>query len=289
MSLVAWPLELASRRNIRSRRDLWLYVVRMTLYISFLSMIVTGIQQRGEDVTTIVASVVGVGIACVILALPITWEFGRMYLDLWTATQSLHALARTDQQTGLLNNRSFVALIEERLEAGREVALLLGDLDRFKSINDRHGHLKGDEVIAAVGAVMRGLFAEPAPIGRMGGEEFAIALDCPFSDPRANLRYCEAFAEELRKRVGAIRIESGREVIAPTISIGIARSSDVGGFSDLYARADKALYVAKAAGRNRTVDETVVDFVGPPRRCDAEPCEVHTMIESLLRSEPSCR
>lgn len=288
MSFVESTLELASRRNIRSRRDLWVYVIRMTVYIAVLTMSVTAVQQRDQSVDTIVLSVLGAGTACAILALPITWEFGRMYLDLWTATQSLHSLARSDQQTGLLNNRSFVSMIEAKLEAGRDVALLLGDLDRFKTINDRHGHPKGDEVIAAVGTVMRSLFGDAVPVGRMGGEEFAVALDCPFSDPEAALRHCEAWADELRRRVGAIRIESGRAVIAPTISIGIARSNGDGSFSDLYARADKALYVAKAAGRNRIVDESRIDFVGPTRRCDGEPCDIKAKFETLAHAEAIC-
>lgn len=288
MTFVERTLELASRRNIRSSRDLWLYVGRMTIYIATLTAVVTGVQARAQDPGTIVLSMIGAAVACAILAIPITWEFGRMYLDLWQATQSLHTLARTDLQTGLLNNRTFVALIEERLEAGHEVALLLGDLDRFKAINDRHGHPKGDEVIAAVGTVMRSLFGDAVPVGRMGGEEFAVALDCPFSDPEAALRHCEAWADELRRRVGAIRIESGRAVIAPTISIGIARSNGDGSFSDLYARADKALYVAKAAGRNRIVDESRIDFVGPTRRCDGEPCDIKAKFETLAHAEAIC-
>jgi diguanylate cyclase (GGDEF)-like protein len=283
MTFVERTLELASRRNIRSSRDLWLYVGRMTIYIATLTALVTGVQARAQDPGTIVLSMIGAAVACAILAIPITWEFGRMYLDLWQATQSLHTLARTDLQTGLLNNRTFVALIEERLEAGHEVALLLGDLDRFKAINDRHGHPKGDEVIAAVGGVMRDLFAAPIPIGRMGGEEFAVAIDCPFSDPEANLRHCEAFADELRKRIGAIRIETEAKTIAPTISIGIARSTDVEGFSELYARADKALYVAKAAGRNRVVDESAVEIVEPARRDGAEPGDVRVLREAMQR------
>lgn len=266
MGFIGRIIGLASRRTIRSRRDLWLYVGRMTVYIATLTAIVTAVQQRDQSLVTIGVSMIGTAIACAILALPITWEFGRMYLDLWDATQTLHTLARTDQQTGLLNNRTFVAQVEARLEAGRTVALLLGDLDRFKAVNDRHGHPKGDEVIAAVGAVMRSLFGEDTPIGRMGGEEFAVALDCPFLDPDVARAHGEAFADELRRRIAAIRIETGDEPIAPTISIGIARPDALSGFSDLYARADKALYLAKSAGRDRIVDVSRADLVGTIHR-----------------------
>lgn len=282
MTLHTWTLEIASRRNIRSVRDLWLYVARMTVYIGFLTAIVTGVQARDHDWLTIVVTMVASLIVTSVLAIPITWEFGRMYLDLWRATQTLHGLARSDLQTGLLNNRTFVTEVEARLAAGRPVALLLADLDRFKSINDRHGHPKGDEVIAAVGDVVRDLFGETAILGRLGGEEFAAAIECPFGDADAGTALCERWADELRLRVAAIRIEATAGRICPTVSVGIARSNRQDGFSGLYARADKALYVAKAAGRNRVVDETHVEAVGGDRRRETKAAERPQPSEDLL-------
>lgn len=270
MRFLTWTLQLASRRNIRSRSDLWRYMARMTLYIGLLTAIVTVTQMHERALADIVLTTSVAFVATAILSIPITWEFGRMYLDLWDATQSLHRLARTDLQTGLLNNRTFVHQVEERLQAGRRVALLLADLDRFKAINDRHGHPTGDEVIAAVGAVIRDLFGEGVVFGRMGGEEFAVAIDCPFGESKAAREICDRWAEELRRRVAALRIEGAGESIAPTVSIGIARSNDEDGFSGLYARADKALYMAKAAGRNRVVDEGHVEFVSAIRRLEIE-------------------
>lgn len=262
MKWLAWTLDIASRRNIRSHRDLAVYVVRMTTYIAFLTMVATGIQTWNDGMTAMLALMALAFVVTSVLAIPITWEFGRMYLDLWEATQTLHTLARTDQQTGLFNNRTFVARVSERLAAGRRVSLMLADLDRFKSINDRHGHPKGDEVIAAVGAVMRDLFGAEAVIGRMGGEEFAVALDCPFGEEETARAHCNAWAEELRRRIAAIRVDGLDHIIAPTASIGIARSHGELAFSDLYARADEALYLAKAAGRDRVADETELAF-GP--------------------------
>lgn len=261
MRWVKGTLEIASRRTIRSRRDLWVYVARMTTYIAFLAATASGIQSWDHGWATMALVIAGTFVVTAILAVPITWEFGRMYLDLWEATQTLHTLARTDQQTGLLNNRTFVTQVEERLGADRTVALLLADLDRFKSINDRHGHPKGDEVIAAVGCVVRDLFGETAIVGRMGGEEFAVVLDCPFEDEATSRGHCTAWSDELRRRIAAIRIDGTGRAIVPTASIGIARSHPADGFSEIYARADKALYVAKASGRNRCVDEAELDFV----------------------------
>lgn len=280
MNLGTRILHMASRRTIRSDRDMWFYVARMAIYIGFLTAIATGIQARDHDALTITVTVLGSLVATSILAIPITWEFGRMYLDLWKATQSLHVLARTDQQTGLLNNRTFVADVQKRLAVGRPIALLLADLDRFKSINDRHGHPKGDEVIAAVGGVMRNLFGDTAVLGRLGGEEFAVAIECPFADGRQGVEICDTWAEELRRRVATVRIEDEKGVVSPTVSIGVARSNPSDGFSGLYARADKALYLAKAAGRDRIVDETHVEVVGTPRRREVVPSEIRPATEA---------
>jgi diguanylate cyclase (GGDEF)-like protein len=188
-----------------------------------------------------------------------------MYLDLWKSTQALRDLASKDQQTGLLNNRSFVAAVEDRLRAGRSLALLVGDLDRFKSINDLHGHPTGDSVIAAVGEILRDMFDEIAVLGRMGGEEYAVMIECPFVDPEIAHAHAAALAEEMRRRVASITLESERGRVAPTISIGVAWSRPDTSFSELYGRADKALYVAKSAGRDRVVGEHEIDHLDAER------------------------
>ncbi|MCE1236723.1 MAG: GGDEF domain-containing protein [Hyphomicrobiales bacterium] len=245
----------------------------MTLYIGLLAAITAAVEFHQTGVIAQIGTFAGVFVAASLLSVPIAWEFGRMYLDLWESTQTLSTLARTDQQTGLLNNRTFVAQVEERIAAGRTMALLLADLDRFKSINDRWGHPMGDEVISAVGGVMRNLFCRSAIIGRMGGEEFAVAIECPFDDEAARLRFCAGWAEELRRRIGEIHIPVGDGMIAPTASIGIARSSEDDDFSALYVRADRALYMAKAGGRNRYVDDVDLDFGAAHRQTGVESVE----------------
>lgn len=271
-------LKIACRRNIRSRRDLWLYVARMTLYIGFLTTVVIAVEFRDMDLVPKIEMLLGVFVASALLSVPIAWEFGRMYLDLWDTTQTLSTLARTDQQTGLLNNRTFVAQVEERIAEGRTVALLLADLDRFKTINDRWGHPMGDEVIATVGGVMRDLFHGSAIIGRMGGEEFAVAIECPFEDEPARQRFCAGWAEELRRRIAEIHIPVGDGAIVPTASIGIARSRPDDDFSALYVRADRALYMAKAGGRNRFVDDVGLDFAPARRHTDLDTAETSDLL-----------
>ena len=240
-------------------------MARMSGYIGLMAGCTAALQTGTGDLVALVSTFLAVWIAVGVLSLPITWEFGQMYLDLWNSTLTLRELAAKDQQTGLLNNRSFVGAVEEKLAAGRRVALLLGDLDRFKSINDRYGHPIGDDVIAAVGATLRDLFGETAVMGRMGGEEYAVAIECPFTDGARAKAHTGAVAEELRSRVAELRLSTESGPVRPTISVGVAWSRDRGNFSDLYSRADKALYVAKTAGRDRVVDEFEVEVLDPER------------------------
>ena len=256
---------LTSRRSIRSRRDLWFFVARICGYVMLIAGFATAIQVWQTGNSALLTTSLAVALAAGLLATPIVCELGELYLDLWKSTQALRELASKDQQTRLLNNRSFVAAVEERLSAGRRVALLLGDLDRFKSINDRHGHLVGDEVIARVGETLRDIFDEIAVLGRMGGEEYAVMIECPFDDAELAHAHAGALAEEMRRRVAMLSIASPKGAFSPAISVGIAWARTHDDFSDLYARADKALYVAKAAGRDRVVGEHEIEIFDPER------------------------
>ncbi len=242
----------------------------MTSYIVVMAVAISIGQTWAASPERMLWATAVTALAAAVMAVPITWEFGRMYLDLWEATQSLKDLAKTDQQTGLLNNRSFIEATQERLAAGRRTALLLGDLDRFKAINDRYGHLAGDAVIAAVGERLRGLFGTGAIVGRMGGEEFAVVIDCPFREPEIARVHLASYAEEMRRRIADLCFFADAGIIRPTISIGVACGEPGEGFSPLYARADRALYLAKAAGRDRVVDEFVFAAGGPADAASAE-------------------
>lgn len=156
-------------------------------------------------------------------------------------------LANTDPLTGLANRRYAMAEIDRAIMLARKsrgpVALLVFDLDHFKSINDTHGHVAGDRVLAKVAKLARLLVPEGGLAARFGGEEFVILL------PDADGASARDFAETLRWT-----IESGSAVDglpAVTASIGHA-SFETGDTSlTLFARADAALYEAKQAGRNR--------------------------------------
>jgi len=166
--------------------------------------------------------------------------------------QELRLLASTDPLTGLQNRHAFVkrgvSLLKGAQRHQRQCSALMLDIDHFKRINDTYGHAFGDAVLKAVaGALSQGL-REIDLLGRLGGEEFAAIL--PETDPQQALQV----AERLRHAVQALSfIGDDGSRLHLTLSIGLAeRLPGEVRLEDLLARADRALYQAKAAGRNRT-------------------------------------
>jgi diguanylate cyclase (GGDEF)-like protein len=165
------------------------------------------------------------------------------------ANARLAALATTDPLTGLGNRRAFdEALDHEARLAGRGIrplSLLVLDVDQFKSFNDAFGHPAGDEVLVRVAEVVRSCCRGPDVAARLGGEEFAVLL------PGTDRAGAVTFAERVRRAV-----ERGPWPLRPvTVSIGIA-TFDPGcreAGRQLVEAADRALYRAKQAGRNRVV------------------------------------
>jgi diguanylate cyclase (GGDEF)-like protein len=130
------------------------------------------------------------------------------------------------------------------------------DIDNFKSINDRHGHPAGDEVIRNVADVLRASLREDDVPGRYGGEEFGVLL------PDTPAAGAEVIAERIRKRIE--RTTLSRSGLRATISIGIAEleAQDLR-YTVAISRADRALYAAKARGRNRSVRFEPASSPGP--------------------------
>jgi diguanylate cyclase (GGDEF)-like protein len=165
----------------------------------------------------------------------------------------LAPMVNADPATGCLNRRGFAFRLERALDDARrrrgDVALLAIDLDHFKQINDRFGHLAGDEVLYEVATLLSEAVSEEGVVARMGGEEFTVLL--PWADPEAAGAVAERMMTQLRThRCGAL--PHGTNI---TMSIGIASEritdSDIG--LALRARADEALYAAKRSGRNRVL------------------------------------
>ncbi len=163
----------------------------------------------------------------------------------------LSTAARIDGKTGLLNAATWEREAEVELvrlhRVRQSAAVLLLDIDLFKTVNDSYGHLVGDQVLLAVSRALTAELREGDLLGRFGGEEFAVLL------PTADDAEARLAAERLRSRVASLRVATaGSGVIGVTISVGAAVTDAPGlTVADLLAAADVELYRAKAAGRNR--------------------------------------
>ncbi len=161
-------------------------------------------------------------------------------------TLSTHA-AQTDELTGLMNRRAFFeraqALYAQCHREQQPLCALMLDMDHFKSINDTYGHQTGDQVLRQIGGVISASFRQVDVSGRLGGEEFAILL------PNTSLETARSIAEQLVQAIGDLRADPVQGLSA---SLGLASTHaeplDLNGLMD---SADKALYRAKALGRNQ--------------------------------------
>jgi diguanylate cyclase (GGDEF)-like protein len=153
-----------------------------------------------------------------------------------------------DPLTGLLNRKSLGARFEELAQqaavTGGSVCLVVCDLDRFKRVNDSHGHVQGDAVLTDAAYLMRSTLRSFELVYRLGGEEFLVVL------PGATLDEGETLAERMR-----VALEDGRPGgLAVTASFGVAAAHGAEvAFEPLFRAADAALYGAKRSGRNRVV------------------------------------
>jgi two-component system, cell cycle response regulator len=157
--------------------------------------------------------------------------------------------ARTDPLTGLQNRRGFEenfgAEVERAAREGGQLAVVLGDLDHFKSLNDRLGHPAGDAALVRVGQLLLSGMRLPDSVARTGGEEFALLL------PAAGGEMAWGIAERMR---AAIEDAFRGDAVPLTVSLGLASYPKDGETADaLLAAADQALYAAKQLGRNRSV------------------------------------
>ncbi|MFE3171466.1 GGDEF domain-containing protein [Amycolatopsis sp. NPDC059090] len=171
--------------------------------------------------------------------------------------KQLEIAATTDEKTGLFNTTGWHTLAGRELDRAQRAAssfgVLMVDLDRFKRINDEHGHLSGDAVLRAVAAAISGAVRDYDSVGRFGGEEFVVLL------PDIHRTDVRVVAERVRQAVERLAVEvpalNGRRTIdGLSASIGIATYPESGSAIDrLVHAADQALYTAKNTGRNKVV------------------------------------
>jgi diguanylate cyclase (GGDEF)-like protein len=166
--------------------------------------------------------------------------------------EEIYRMAIVDGLTRLHNRRYLIEFLERELARCRrhqsELALMLLDVDRFKQINDGHGHLAGDMVLREIADGVRARVRRESCFARFGGDEFAIVM------PETGVEKARIFAERVRGLVEGLSLHWNGEPLLTSVSIGLAEVTDVNAPVDDFLRAaDTNLYAAKQAGRNRVV------------------------------------
>jgi diguanylate cyclase (GGDEF)-like protein len=244
-------------RAVLLRSGHWQAVGIITLMSVLVSVLVTMavVLSMGSVETLPMDLTVAVLVPLVVAPLVSHRAMGLLY-EVEEARVLLHQLAIRDGLTQLYNRRFFMGKLDIELERARRegspLSVLLMDLDHFKSINDRFGHATGDEVLARFASVLMEATHPYDLVARHGGEEFVALL------PGASLKEAQGVAERVREAAQDIRFtlpgNGSHTEHGLTVSVGI--SGPGGGeesASALLERADRAVYAAKAAGRNRTV------------------------------------
>ena len=191
----------------------------------------------------------------------------------------MHGLAMTDELTQLFNRRHVLSTLQGLIASGTSCAVLIADLDLFKAINDRHGHLVGDEILRAVAAALRSAVPSSAELGRLGGEEFVVIL------PASGLADAVAIAEKARLSVEAIDASKWLPDRGVTISIGVTQATRKDDLSAILRRADAALFEAKGSGRNCVRSNSSAPST-PSEVLGIASSDVHTQPESSAASMP---
>ncbi len=184
-------------------------------------------------------------------------HLSRRVQTLHRELEATRAESMTDGLTGVYNRKALdghlIDLVERNHARREPFCLLLLDIDDFKAVNDTFGHPVGDRVLVAVAGHCRTIIRDNDFIARYGGEEFAVVI------PGVSLRVARKRAEQLCRRIAETHYElDGQQepaVLRVTVSIGVSRYRRGDNVSSVLERADKSLYAAKAAGKNRVVTE----------------------------------
>ncbi|MFT8737109.1 MAG: GGDEF domain-containing protein, partial [Zymomonas mobilis] len=168
--------------------------------------------------------------------------------ELQQANQQLSELANTDVLTGLLNRRALMAKLSELRQTAplneKTISIAMLDVDHFKKINDRYGHLVGDEVMRNAAFIIRNNIRQDDFAGRYGGDEFIIAISAP-------LEISRNIAERIRQEFTRMVVKNGDTELKITVSIGLFEMTTEDAVSAALDKADNLLYWAKNNGRNR--------------------------------------
>jgi diguanylate cyclase (GGDEF)-like protein len=202
-----------------------------------------GVDEALADIRTTLYINLAVCLGITVLVLFLTYIALRRY------QRRIEKMAATDKLTGLLNRQAFGVLIDKAFadyrRDPRPISILMIDVDNFKSINDQHGHVVGDQILKQVAArFLEGLRASDIAV-RWGGEEFLFVLK------GCDLEHAQRIAEHVRREIELTPFTAGKLTIPVTVSIGISQYDGVEPYEATLNRADIGLYAAKNGGRNR--------------------------------------
>ena len=189
-------------------------------------------------------------VANVICCVMVVWGMSHAYEAASEAShKKLHLLASVDHLTGLLNRTLLAKIFYSAREEGNSLALIMMDIDRFKSINDAHGHDIGDQVLKEFADMLKKIIADDHHAFRLGGEEFCVIM------PDTSLNEATDTAEKIRNHVINHSHNKLGHSTHVTISCGVVASdSNEITFKELHAKADKRLFLAKSNGRNQVIN-----------------------------------
>jgi len=226
------------------------------LVVAALAVFGTLVANTLAGRPTIAVDYIASIVLAVILTVPLYGTLAIKLQQMRLLTIRLHELATTDFLTGALNRGAFVTEVEKLMDSGavrsttRTSALLVIDVDRFKSINDRFGHQAGDLALVRIADALRDTLKEKGLLGRLGGEEFGVFMPSIAPD-QAILA-----AEACRVAVEQCPFSPLGEEQSLSVSIGVAIARKRDDFTSLFKQADACLYLAKNRGRNRVEVET---------------------------------
>ena len=295
MAIVSWSAGLLALlwfwwSGPKSVLDLWLIVV---IFMSLLAAALSSVLNTGRfDFGFVFGRLFGLAAASFVL-INLLIQNSRLYAKLAAGQAELQRLTRVDPLTGIANRRAFDAAIETEwrraMRNKTSLALLLVDVDSFKSFNDIYGHPAGDDCLRAIAHVLvKTARRAGETVARCGGEEFTVLL------PGVDRADASALARRLCQTVRDLNIPHAASPVAPhvTISAGVAaafpsRDPDPWdpGPDALVERADRALYAAKAAGRDQVAEDA--PHVAAVRRAHPEYAGQHSLAAwSRWRGKP---
>ena len=252
----------------RGRARVWLITVSVTLLSMAVALLLVSYTTQFMQGVARELSIASAFILPIVLTVPIIYYFASKLRELAIAHHELMIIASHDSLTTCLNRGAFITLVDAYLRRVNEQTssrggLLMIDVDNFKSINDRFGHLAGDAALRLITLGAKKVLRAADLIGRVGGEEFAVFL------PRAGLAEAQCIGEQVRSAVGELDFRPSGTPESLTVSVGGAVFHGPISFQELFGLADAALYAAKRRGRNRVEFATIGGGDPPPGRRSA--------------------